>query len=163
FVTEDDSRIRTKYEQIAREEGRTCHYFHWRRNNAAVGQPFPIPQALEMPHVILRAGLRPSPSLDEIAAAFQPLTQRTSWGTIPFLGLYRAADTRSLLVDTFLEGPALTQRLGLQIKARHDDALVLALHDIGFPRATSGVHFAIHLLAAELRRRHPQLRIDSSN
>jgi hypothetical protein len=163
-VHEDETRLRTKYESIARAEQRLCYYFKWQRNetaahDATVADRFPPPREFAMPHVILSN----RPALSEVAQAFEPVTHAGEWGTVRFIGMFEARDYEALLVDTFIEEPALTQRLGLAIRTRGDDALIVGVHEIGFPRATTGVHRAIQCLTNDLMQRHPRMQITASN
>ena len=57
FVSEDNARIRTKYEQKALDEGRICHYYKWQRNNIPAPNPFPAPLEYPMPHAVLQTPL----------------------------------------------------------------------------------------------------------
>lgn len=163
YVHEDAARLQTKYESIARAEGRPCYYFQWRRTEAPTAHQHPIPEEYEMPHVVLNTAKANTTALEEIAESFQPQTVTGEWGTIRFIALFSARGQNALLVDTFVDDRAVTQRLGLTIRARDNDTLVVAVHEIGFPRATAGIHRAIKRLTENLRRRHPYLTIESSN
>lgn len=163
YVTEDAARLQTKYESIARAEGRLCYYFHWRRNETPVADQHPVPEEYDMPHVVLNTAKAKETTLQAIAASFRPRTFTGEWGAIRFIDLLVARDHDALLVDTFVDDKAVTQRLGLTIRARDDHTLVVAVHEIGFPRATGGVHRAIKQLVEELKSRHPYLTIVSGN
>lgn len=163
YLHEDAARLQTKYESIARTEGRLCYYFQWRRNEMPAADQHPVPEEYDMPHVVLNTAKANTTALEEIAASFQPATVTGEWGTIRFIALFSARDQNALLVDTFVDDRAVTQRLGLTIRARDNDTLVVAVHEIGFPRATAGVHRAIKRFIEQLRSRHPYLTIVSSN
>lgn len=163
YVHEDEARLETKYESIARAEGRLCYYFQWRRTETPVADHHPVPEEYEMPHVVLNTAKAKETALTEIAASFRPQTHTGEWGAIRFITLLTARDHDALLIDTFVDDKAVTQRLGLTVRARNDDTLVVAVHEIGFPRATPGVHRAIRLLIEDLKNRHPYLTIVSSN
>lgn len=163
YVHQDEARLHTKYESIARAEGRLCYYFQWQRNELPAADLHPVPEEFEMPHVVLDTAKGKDTALTEIAESFEPATYTGEWGTIRFIGLLTARDYDALLVDTFVDDRAVTQRLGLTIRARGDDTVVVAVHEIGFPRATPGVHFAIKQLTAEITNRHPYLTVVSSN
>ncbi len=163
YVTEDQARLQTKYESIARAEGRLCYYFHWRRNETPVADQHPVPEEYEMPHVVLNTAKAKETTLQEIAASFRPQTFTGEWGAIRFIDVLAAREHGALLIDTFVDDKAVTQRLGLTVRARNDDTLVVAVHEIGFPRATRGVHRAIKQLVDELTSRHPYLTMVSDN
>ncbi len=159
FVHEVCGRLRTKYETIALNEGRRCAYFQWRRNRAPVQDLFTIPQELDMPHLVLTQ----TPPLAALAAGFRPATHTDARGIVRFVDIFLDSGQHALLVDTYIDEAALTQRLGLHLRARQDGTAVIGLHELGHPRATPGVHRAIDLLANTFIGRHPQIRVVSSN
>ena len=159
FVTEDNERLRTKYELIALEERRTCHYFKWQRNGETAVNSFPIPEELPMPHIIMTSPL----SLAEIGQLFQP--QHTSDGEshIKLLEMYQSFYDQKLLVETYIKEDPLTQRVGLSVAQRQTGELVVGLHDVGFPRPTRGIQLAIAQLAQWILRLHPDSAVVASN
>ena len=177
YVTEDRERLRTKYEQIALAEGRTCRYFKWRRTGRPAANLFPIPQEMPMPHVVMSGPL----SLEQIAAQFASTTYSEEGGAVRFIDLFVSTEKRMLLLDTHIEEEPVSQRLALLIRARGDGAgrrdnddggdsgreeerleLILSLHDLGFPRPTAGVHRALNYLAQWLEQLHPEMRVERS-
>lgn len=159
FVTTDDGRIRTKYEQIALDEGRICRYFKWQRNQAAAPAHFPIPPEMPMPHVIMHAPL----TLAEIEERFEPSTHSAEGRAVRFIGLLHARRGDFLLVDTYVEEDPISQRVGLTIRRRGEGEIILGLHELGFPRPTGGVHRALHYLSQSLLELDPAMRILKSN
>ena len=77
-------RVATKYEQIARREGRLCYYFAYRRTNASA-PPVPVMRDLPMPHIVFTSPL----TLDEIYARFEPAQHRDGDTFIHFMAAYR--------------------------------------------------------------------------
>ena len=143
YATEDHERLRTKYELKALAEGRTCHYYHWQRNDTPAPNEFPIPQELPMPHVILRTPL----SLAEINERYTPQNSNEAL-PIRFARLYESHRDRALLVETHVVEEPLPQRVGLFIQGRAEpDEVLIGLHELGFPRPTYGIHCAIGRLA----------------
>lgn len=142
-VTEDSSRLRTKYEQIALDEGRTCYYYKWARNEVSAPNKFPVPKELPMPHVVLHSPL----NLDEIQARYGRWRVSAGECQISFMALFRASEGEALFVETYLNEPPLAQRVGLAIRQREPGNYVIGLHELGFPKATRGVHLAIGHLA----------------
>ena len=159
FVTADETRIRTKYEQIALDEGRTCRYFRWQRNQTAALAAFPIPPEMPMPHVIMESPL----ALKEIEKRFEPMTHAADDLTVRFVGLFRARQGDFLLVDTYVDEDPIAQRVGLTIRRRDEEEIILGLHELGFPRPTVGIHRALHLLAQSLLALDPGMRVLTSN
>jgi hypothetical protein len=159
FVTEDNERLRTKYELLALEAGRTCHYFKWRRNRETAVNIFPIPEELPMPHVIMTSPL----SLNEIGQRFEP--QRAAAGDthINLLEMFQSFYDQKLLIETYIKESPLTQRIGLSITQRQTGELVVGLHDVGFPRPTRGIQQAIAHLAQWVLSLHPDSAIVTSN
>ncbi len=159
FVTTDNERLRTKYEQIALAANRTCHYFKWRRNGKPAGSRFPVLEELPMPHVIMRSPL----SLTDIGRQFQP--QHTSSGGIhvKLLEVYQSFYDQKLLVETYIKEEPLTQRVGLSITRRQTGELLVGLHDVGFPRPTRGIQLAIAHLAQWVAGLDVETAVLSSN
>jgi hypothetical protein len=161
YSIDDQSRLRTKYEQKARATGSPCYYFHWRRNTA-VPEPIVMLLELPMPHVILKG----PDNLNEIARHFKPQdwfysSEETGSIVVRLIDLYLSQRHPTLVIDTFVgEGPfggrlegglpadrPQEQRLLLAITRRAEGDLLVQLHDTGFPRPTRGVHLAIDRLA----------------
>ncbi|HID52510.1 MAG TPA: tRNA (guanosine(46)-N7)-methyltransferase TrmB [Anaerolineae bacterium] len=159
FVTEDNERLRTKYENIALAAGRACHYYKWRRNETLAPDIFPPPEELPMPHVILETPL----SLPEIESHFTSFHVSTDDVHLRFMEMFLARDEVSLLVDTYLKEEPVPQRVGLQIRRRPSGDLVVGLHELGFPRPTSGIHTAVRHLADWAVSLHPAGRIVRHN
>jgi tRNA (guanine-N7-)-methyltransferase len=142
FVNEDNSRLRTKYELKAREVGRTCYYFLWRRNGITAVDNFPILQEPGMPHLVLSSPL----SIDEITNRFEPSQWQAGSINVRFAALYRSSNGRTLLVDSYIHEEPVPQQLALIIRPRGPGELIVNLHTLGFPRPTIGVHFAVWYL-----------------
>lgn len=159
FITEDNERLRTKYELLALEAGRTCHYFKWRRNEETAVNNFPTPEELPMPHVIMTSPL----SLAEIGQRFEP--QRSAAGDthINLLEMYQSFYDQKLLVESYIKEEPLTQRVGLSVAQRQTGELVVGLHDVGFPRPTQGIQLAIAHLARWIMGLHPDSALLTSN
>lgn len=167
FVTEDLTRLRTKYERTAIAAGRTCHYYKWQRNETPAPDIFPVPQEVSMPHVVIQSPL----SLAQIAARFQPLEaaqngrddDHRNGRSISLLAAYLATDGERLLFETYVKEEPLAQRIGLEMRRRPTGDFVVSLHQIGFPRVTAGVHHAVARLAAWVQSLHPQTQIAHHN
>ena len=155
FVTEDSSRLRTKYEQIALGEGRTCHYYKWARNELPAPNRFPVPKELPMPHVVLHSPL----GLDEIQARYGRWRVPATECQISFMALFRAHEGEMLFVEVYLNEPPLAQRVGLAIRQREPGNYVIGLHELGFPKPTAGVHLAIGHLARWLLSQDEEAKI----
>lgn len=151
----DPDRQPTKYELKARREGRTCHYYQWRRNATAVADPYAIPQEQEMPHVILHTPL----SLPQLQAQHRETLYKTEL-PIRFIRAYYAPADDTLLMETHVVEEPLPQRVALFIQKRENaDEYILGLHELGFPRPTYGVHRAIAQLARWVQHHSPETRI----
>jgi tRNA (guanine-N7-)-methyltransferase len=142
FVTQDETRPRTKYEQIALDDGRTCHYFHWQRNHQPAPRPFPIPQEHPMPHVILQSPL----TLAEIKARFTPQERTQGDRHVRLPMMFQATAEKLLLVEAYIHEEPVSQHVGLLIRQRQSGEYQIGLATIGFPRPTIGVHLAIGTL-----------------
>ncbi len=149
FVTDDPTRVRTKYELKALQEGRTCHYFQFGRNETPTAvNTFPVPKEFPMPHAIIQSPL----TLDDIAARYSyPREAAEGELHVRFLRLYRGVSEQMLLVETHVVEEPLPQRVALFIQQRSQAGeYLLGLHDVGFPRPTVGVHRALAHLTAWL-------------
>ena len=153
FLLVDPDRVTTKYEQVARQAGRTPRYFKWRRNDTPAPDRFPIPTELPMPHVVLRL---PADTA-EIARCFQPAVIEEGGTRVRYIELYQSAHDGKLLIETYVNEGPIKQRLGLELQPRASGELVVSLAEMGFPRPTPGVHLAIRHLVARLREQFPAL------
>lgn len=152
FVTTDETRQRTKYEETARREGRLCRYYKWVRNETAAPNIFPILEESPMPHAVIATPL----TLDEIGARFTPQTFTEDPIHVRLLAAYQATQDPQLLVEAYLQEDPLRQRLAFVIRRRDSGDFVIDLHEIGFPRVTPGVQVAVAHLARWLLDLHPQ-------
>ena len=157
YTLEPGDRFQTKYEQKALREGRVPFYYHFQRNARAVTNHFAIPEELAMPHAIVQS----PKTLSEIKTAFAPLrvVEKSAEINVHFKELYEAADRSTLLVETYIHQQPQDQRIGILIVERPNDNYLIKLHDIGFPRSTSGTHFAVRQLANWLLGLHENSRI----
>jgi tRNA (guanine-N7-)-methyltransferase len=153
FVWEDAGRMATKYEQTARAEGRAPRYFQWRRNGAPAADHYPIPQELPMPHVVLRLPA----DLAEIGRLIRPESVELESAVARYVDVYHSYSHGSLLIETYIHEGPVRQRIGLEMRARPSGEIVISLAEIGFPRATPGVHQAIRHLVDRLREAYPSL------
>jgi tRNA (guanine-N7-)-methyltransferase len=159
-------RIHTKYEEKALAEGRTCHYFYWRRSQASGSSAFAVPEEMPMPHAILHCPL----TLEAIAAAFESSSHTTEDHVIRFVSLFRAQRTALLLVDTHIQEEPLAQRVGLTIRphsaereSERHGAIIVGVHELGFPRGTAGVQAAVIYLTRWLLSLHADSQLIHSN
>ena len=162
FVTEEgrsEERPPTKYEQIALTAGRTCRYFKWRRNDVPATNDFPIPPELPMPHIIMHSPL----SLQELKERFRPASWVENGEAVRLIGLFESAAHEMLLIDTYVEEEPISQRVGLTIRRRGENEIILNVHEIGFPRPTPGVHRAVYYLSQWLQGLHPEISVLNSN
>ena len=135
-------RVETRYERVARQEGRPCFFFAWRRN-ASPPPPVPVAKELPMPHVIFRSPL----SLDEMHARFQPLQRHHDATHISCVRVYLGE--RSLLFEVFVKEPGIDQHVALTLleRAARPGEFTLQLATLGHPRPTAGIHRATNALA----------------
>jgi tRNA (guanine-N7-)-methyltransferase len=151
FAYVDPDRPRTKYEQLALAENRPPHYFKWRRNHTSAIANYPIPRELPMPHVVIRTPL----DLGEFGREFRPQAIEVSSVRIKFLEVYQSFHDGALMVETYINEGPIVQRVGLELRPRATGEIVVALHDVGFPRPTRGVHLAIRTFMDLVQARYP--------
>lgn len=160
YVTEDSTRLRTKYELTALREGRVCHYYKWiKRDDIAIPNPFHPPQEFDMPHVILQT----PQTIDQIEAAYESFHASEGDVHVRFTELFRAKDGDKLLLETYVKEPALAQKVGILIRQRTAGEYIIMLHEVGFPRATYGLHFAIGQIAEWVANLDAETRIIKNN
>jgi tRNA (guanine-N7-)-methyltransferase len=159
YVSDDSPRHGTKYELKALSEGRTCHHFSWKRNEAVASDDFPIPQEYPMPHAVISA----PPELEEISRHFVPLHWSRERTIIRLVDLYRSSRHDTLVIDVYVGEAPTDQRMLVALTRRSDGDLLIHLHEIGYPRPTSGVHFAIHQLANWVCSLHSGARVAHHN
>lgn len=155
FVTEDLTRLRTKYEQIAISAGRTCRYYKWRRNSRPAANDFLIPQETAVPHIVLSHPL----NLDQIGSRFEPFQISSGSTHIKYLEMYRSLSQGLQLVEIYVSEEPYHQRVCLAVRQRQAGDLVISLHELGFPRPTPGIHLAVHHLVEWLRTLHPDVQV----
>ncbi len=159
YVNEDNERLRTKYEKIALDEDRLCYYYKWRRNREPAKDIFPYPEEQPMPHVMIRT----QQDLVEIGRKFKNQHVSSDDTHIKYLGLYQSTNDQQLLVETYVNEPAIKQRVGLVIRRRESGEILIGLHEIGFPRPTMGIQQAIGHLAEWVLNLHPDNELVKSN
>ncbi len=158
FVTEDTERLRTKYEQFAIDDGRTCHYYKWERNDAPAPDVFPILEEKPMPHVVLASPM----TLAEISAEFEPRLVQSDTMSVKFLDVYRSEQYGKLLFEVYVSEDPFHQRVCLELRQRVKGDFVVNLAEMGFPRPTPGLHFAAHQLVEWVQSLHPDVEILNS-
>jgi len=151
YVHEMTDRVVTKYEQIARTEGRTCYYFAYQRNSLAA-PPVPVIKDLPMPHIVFTSPL----TLDQMAEHFAEWNVDEGDVHIHFMTLYRGQ--RALLLEVHVGEATIIQHLALRVSERakrEGREYTIQVSSMGHPRATNGVHRAVALLGAWLIGLHP--------
>ena len=154
-------RRQTKYEEKAVREGRESHYYLWRRNATPAPDLFPLPVEYAMPHVHLTLPL----TALQIAEQFTPFQEALSAELrASFLACYYSPQQNSLLIETYIYQYPETQRVGLLVTPRGEqDGYLVKLHEIGYPRVTLALHYAISRLAHWLTTLHPSAELTHHN
>lgn len=157
YTTVDSERFQTKYEEKALREGRVPFYYKWVRNATAAPNEFEILEELPMPHAIVALPM----TIGEIRDRFEPfqVVEKDGLMVAGFKQVFESAEYATLLIETYIKQAPQDQRVGLLIVQREPHQYIIKLHDIGFPRATDGVHFAVGQLADWLIGLHPEGRV----
>ena len=157
YTTVDNERFRTKYELKALQEGRVPFYYKWIRNETVAANQFEIPKELPMPHAIVTSPM----TLSEIRDQFAPfqVVEKDQLFIAGFKQVFESAEYSTLLVETYVKQAPQDQRVGLLIVEREPHNYIVKLHDIGFPRSTDGVHFAVGCLTNWLTGLHDEARV----
>ncbi len=151
YLTEDNDRLRTKYEKIALSEGRVCHYFKFQRNFLFLPDRFPVPEVKAVPHVVIFCPF----DLDYIEKKFEPRHVEVNDIHIKYLDTYQSSKVGLLLVEIYVSEAPFHQRVCLAIRSRKSGELVVSVHPVGFPRPTPGLHHAIRHLVLWLETLNP--------
>lgn len=159
YVTRDDDRVRTKYEEKAFAGGQTCFYFKWLRNRRPAPDDFLIPQEFPMPHMVIQIPL----NLEEISQRFRPTVYSTNTTSVRLIDLYQSIGQDSLVVDTYISEEPVEQRLLLAITWRETGDFLIHLHEVGFPRPTPGVHYALQCLTSWVCSLHEEAVVIRQN
>lgn len=161
YLTADPDRYVTKYETKAAQEGRTSFYYHYRRNDVPAPDTFALPEEPPMPHAILDHPV----ALADIGRMFTRQQFNSADGAliVRFIEVYTSVNDPSLLLETYISQEPLDQRLGLRIQRRDKGDLIIKVHDIGFPRVTVGVQFAVACCARWLLALHPDAALLDHN
>jgi tRNA (guanine-N7-)-methyltransferase len=142
YVDRDPRRIQTKYEAKAVAAGRSCAYFKWERNARALANNFDVPEETHMPHVVIRGNL----ALEQLQAAFTQFECSRDTLHVRFMDLYLSRQHPAAVVEVYLAEEPMEQRLLLGLRRRKSGEWMLYVSDVGFPRASPGVHFAVQCL-----------------
>ncbi len=142
WANELPGRVVTRYERVAREEGRPCFFLVWQRNDWPA-PPAPSAKEYAMPHVIFCSPL----SLEVMRARFQPHHWHS--GDIHVNCGHVFLGERSLLFDVYVKEPGIDQHIALLLLARRGrpGEYTLQLAMFGHPRPTAGIHMAANRLA----------------
>lgn len=151
----------TRYERKGLAAGSTIHYFVWEKILDACPLPARVMRYEPMPNVVLHGRL-PETFLDGLMSAASPLTLNDGSLRVQLLGSYRRTDGEEWLIEGRVDEDGFVQHLALSVVRRPGHHWLLKPSSIGFPRPTAGVRAAVHLLAAELVRRHPHLHVIAS-
>lgn len=152
WVNEMPDRVITKYEQIARVEGRTCYYFAYRRSDSPAPD-VPVIRDLDMPHIVFTSPL----TLEEMEARFEGWNVDDAETHIHFMTLYRGR--HALLFEVHVGEPTIIQHLAIRVSERakrEGREYTIQVSSMGHPRATKGVHHAVALLGDWLIGLHPE-------
>lgn len=159
YVLSDPERLTTKYEAKALREGRVPFYYHFVRNSTAAPAAYPLPPELPMPHLIFTHPL----SIAEIGRNFTQQDAHVDEMHIKLLEAFGAMHDNALLVEVYIAQQPLDQRFGLRLAARKDGSYIIKVHDIGFPRITTGVQAAVALLGRWVLSLHPDAQLTGGN
>ena len=159
FVTEDNERLRTKYELTAIAEGRTCQYYKYQRNDHPVDNVFPVPKELPMPHVVLQAPI----DIETIRDSFE--REQTSFKNIhlSLTELFQSRDEKKLFIEAYIKEEPMAQRVGIIVRQMQSGEYMVSLHELGFPHVTPGIHFAIGRITKWILGINPDITIKKIN
>jgi tRNA (guanine-N7-)-methyltransferase len=162
-VHELPGRPPTRYERKGRAAGATIHYFVWEKVLDACPAPARMMMRCEtMPNVLLQGPLAESTLLHDLIPPGSPLEVTHGTLRIQLLCVYRRSDGEEWLVEGRIEEDGFVQHLAISVVGRPGNRWLLKPSTIGFPRPTSGVREAVFVLAQNLLRLNPGLRVVAS-
>lgn len=154
WVNHIDGRIITKYERKAHEQGRSCNYFVYQRNNTPIDHP-PVIKEIDMPHMVIKTPM----SLEAISAQFSQSQHTVDDIHIKIMNVYQNKDS-ALLFETYVNEPTIDQQVGIVlIKREHNNEYTIKLSALGLPRPTDGLHRAVAIIGDWLASLHPENEI----
>ncbi len=158
WVNQLAGRSVTKYEAIARSEGRDCYYFVYHRNELPAPD-VPVIKEVAVPHIVIASPL----TLHEMAERFEPVQHAADGINVHLMKVFVGRE--ALLIEIHVGEPTITQHIALMIIARPvpDTAgaveYTIQLGSIGQARATPGIHVAVRLVADWVLSLHPENRV----
>jgi len=158
FLTEDNLRYQTKYEKIALNQGRRCHYFKYRRNSNSAPDLFLIPEVSQVPHVVLSTPQQPG----EIANLFEPFIVQSENINIKYLEAFQSTHEELVIIEIYVSEEPFHQRICLSIRGRKSGDMVVSIYPMGFPRPTPGLHLAIYYFVQWLQSKSSETQIVTS-
>lgn len=147
----------TSYEQKALAADRDRYYFRWQRNTEPIAH-IPVTQEVEMPNAALQLPF----GFETIEAAFEPFAKQHQDRIVSFKSLLRDIQYPTLLFDIFVDENLHEQRVLLMLKARQSGDYAIRYAQTGFPRATPGLHDAVHYLVEWLKSLHPDVVVTTA-
>jgi tRNA (guanine-N7-)-methyltransferase len=158
WVGEIAGRVVTKYEAIARREGRDCTYFLYRRS-ALPAPEVPVFREVAVPHIVFTSPLR----LNEMAERFESIQHAEDGINVHLMKAFLGRD--ALLIEAHVGEPTITQHVALMMIMRPEPDTPGAVEytiqpgSIGQARPTAGIHMAVRLLAEWVLSLHPGNRV----
>ncbi len=139
WVNELKGRFHTKYEEKGYRQGRSGHFFQYRRNAHPVSHPPPIKE-LEMPHLFLRSPL----SAAEIVERFEASRSEAGGAHIAVLRAYVNPKRNVAIFEVVVDEPSIEQRGVIALSPRPEpEEYIVKLTGIGHARPTYGMHRAV--------------------
>lgn len=144
----------TKYERRARQEGRACYYFVYRRNRESA-PAVPVMEEMPMPHMVIQTPL----SLDDIRAAVRLEPVAVGDIRLKFIKTYHGGDV--LLFEVFVHEPTIDQRIAVVLVPRDEKPgeYTVKLSTLGTPRPTDGLHQAVRAVGEAVLALHPAAQV----
>ena len=96
-----------------------------------------------MPHAVIST----PPDLVDVTRHFAPRHWSRKGTVVRLVELYSSSRHDTLVIDVYVGEEPLDQRMLIALTKRSVGDLLVHLHEIGYPRPTGGVHFAIRQVA----------------
>ena len=158
-VPEIAGRPSTRYERRGRDAGSVIHIFVWEKTGEESRWLPREERIIPMPNVLLEG----TSQFERLFEGWSGRRERELRSGIEIqvylLGAYFRTDGREWLVEARVDEGGFIQNLALSVASRDPERILLKPSTLGFPRPTPGVKRAVHLLAEEILRRFPGLRV----
>ena len=112
-----------------------------------------------MPHVVLQAPIE----IETIRDSFERMQASFNNIHLSLTELFQARDEPKLFIEAYVKEEPMAQRVGVVVRQMESGEYMVSLHELGFPRVTTGIHFAIGCVTKWILGLNSEIVIKKSN